>query len=169
VKQIDSIRSIFSLFLIHILHFIDKPSCQLLSRKRLKLLVSEKTKSALNLTTRPDPCQLTICFKLYVSLVLKDPYRRQGTAYLHIRDDRGPDEARLENPTGAVVVPISLATTFEQKTPGLATASGDPNSFGKGYEYSRTGKKLLYRQPLSTTSLHIYLSSILPDFCRPLR
>jgi cystathionine beta-lyase/cystathionine gamma-synthase len=73
----------------------------------------------------------------------KDPYRRQGTAYLHIRDDRSADEARLENPTGAVVVPISLATTFEQKVPGLATAVGDPNSFGKGYEYSRTGKNKL--------------------------
>jgi len=43
------------------------------------------------------------------------------------------------NPTGAVVVPISLATTFEQRTPGQATAVGDPNSFGMGYEYSRTG------------------------------
>ena len=73
---------------------------------------------------------------------LKDPYRRQGTAYLHVRDNRSADEARLENPTGAVVIPISLATTFEQKTPGLATSVGDPNSFGKGYEYSRTGKKL---------------------------
>ena len=77
-----------------------------------------------------------------MSLALKDPYRRQGTAYLHVHDNRSADEARLENPTGAVVVPISLATTFEQKTPGLATAVGDPNSFGKGYEYSRTGKKL---------------------------
>jgi hypothetical protein len=95
-------------------------------------------------------------------VVLKDPYRRQGTAYLHVRDDRGADEARLENPTGAVVVPISLATTFEQETPGLATAVGDPNSFGKGYEYSRTGKKL--RRPSSTiVCLHIYLLSILPD------
>ena len=45
----------------------------------------------------------------------------------------------MYNPTGAVVVPIPLATTFEQRTPGLATAVGDPNSFGMGYEYSRTG------------------------------
>ena len=43
------------------------------------------------------------------------------------------------NPTGAVVPPISLATTFRQATPGQATAPDDPNSFGKGYEYSRTG------------------------------
>jgi len=44
-----------------------------------------------------------------------------------------------ENPTGAVVVPISLATTFQQSAPGKATAQDDPNSFGMGYEYSRTG------------------------------
>jgi cystathionine gamma-lyase len=38
-----------------------------------------------------------------------------------------------------VVVPISLATTFGQSSPGIPTAVSDPNSFGKGYEYSRTG------------------------------
>jgi cystathionine gamma-lyase len=68
-----------------------------------------------------------------------DPYHRQGTAYLHSRDDRPQGAEQRENPTGAVVVPISLATTFVQKTPGIATAPDDPNSFGKGYEYSRTG------------------------------
>lgn len=68
-----------------------------------------------------------------------DPFRRQGTAYLHTRDDRNRDDAREENPTGAVVVPISVATTFEQRDPGVATAKDDPNSFGMGYEYSRTG------------------------------
>jgi cystathionine gamma-lyase len=68
-----------------------------------------------------------------------DPYRGQGTAYLHVPDGRGHDEERLENPTGAVVVPISLATTFKQAIPGEATAPSDPNSFGMGYEYSRTG------------------------------
>ena len=36
-------------------------------------------------------------------------------------------------------MPISLATTFQQSTPGAATAREDPNSFGKGFEYSRTG------------------------------
>jgi len=46
------------------------------------------------------------------------------------------------NPTGAVVVPISLATTFQQAVPGQATAPDDPNSFGLGYEYSRTGALL---------------------------
>lgn len=64
-----------------------------------------------------------------------DPYRRQGTSYLHARDD---DKA--VNPTGAVVVPISVATTFAQRDPGVATAKDDANSFGMGYEYSRTGK-----------------------------
>lgn len=52
--------------------------------------------------------------------------------------DQAVDKA-VENPTGAVVPPISLATTFVQSTPGLASAPNDPNSFGKGYEYSRTG------------------------------
>lgn len=37
------------------------------------------------------------------------------------------------------MVPISLATTFVQSTPGQPTAPDDPNSFGLGYEYSRTG------------------------------
>lgn len=43
------------------------------------------------------------------------------------------------NPSGAVVTPISLATTFKQAVPGQAVNPGDPNSFGLGYEYSRTG------------------------------
>ncbi|GKY99217.1 hypothetical protein MPSEU_000877100 [Mayamaea pseudoterrestris] len=67
-----------------------------------------------------------------------DPFRGQGTKYLHVNHDDAECEARA-NPTGAVVVPISLATTFHQTTPGVARASDDPNSFGAGYEYSRTG------------------------------
>ena len=43
------------------------------------------------------------------------------------------------NPTGAVVVPISLATTFQQSSPGVPSGRNDLNSFGLGYEYSRTG------------------------------
>jgi len=66
-----------------------------------------------------------------------DPYRGRGTAYLHLRKNISGNH--VENPTGAVVVPISLATTFQQSTPGAATAREDPNSFGKGFEYSRTG------------------------------
>lgn len=58
---------------------------------------------------------------------------------MHIRDDRNPDQVKMENPSGAVVVPISMATTFQQKTPGNASGTSDPNSFGVGYEYSRTG------------------------------
>jgi cystathionine gamma-lyase len=37
------------------------------------------------------------------------------------------------------VPPISLATTFVQTEPGLPAAPDDPNSFGAGFEYSRTG------------------------------
>ena len=32
-----------------------------------------------------------------------------------------------------------MSTTFSQASAGKASASLDPNSFGKGYEYSRTG------------------------------
>ena len=41
--------------------------------------------------------------------------------------------------TGAVTVPISLATTFAQPTLGVLNGLDDANSHGKGYEYSRTG------------------------------
>mmetsp|Transcript_3660 Transcript_3660/g.6926 ORF Transcript_3660/g.6926 Transcript_3660/m.6926 type:complete len:436 (-) Transcript_3660:2059-3366(-) len=71
-----------------------------------------------------------------------DPFRSQGTTYLHgNRADMpgGEEENMIRNPTGAVVYPISLATTFKQKDPGIPTCPNDPNSFGLGYEYSRTG------------------------------
>jgi cystathionine gamma-lyase len=45
----------------------------------------------------------------------------------------------IGNPSGAVVPPISLATTFKQAVPGQGVNPTDPNSFGLGYEYSRTG------------------------------
>ena len=41
--------------------------------------------------------------------------------------------------TGAVCVPISLATTFAQKSPGVPSGSESGLSYYKGYEYSRTG------------------------------
>ena len=61
-----------------------------------------------------------------------DPYRGQGTVYLH-------GNSSSVNHTGAVVVPISLATTFQQSSPGVPSGIDDANSFGLGYEYSRTG------------------------------
>ena len=69
--------------------------------------------------------------------ILSDPYRARGTTYLH--GNKHGNDPEPGNPTGAVVYPISVATTFVQSSPGLATAPDDPNSFGKGYEYSRTG------------------------------
>jgi len=63
---------------------------------------------------------------------IADPYRGKGTVYIHGASDSF-------NPTGGVVPPISLATTFIQSTPGEPTSRDDPNSFEKGYEYSRTG------------------------------
>jgi cystathionine beta-lyase/cystathionine gamma-synthase len=80
---------------------------------------------------------------LFFSWNPQDPYRGQGTKYLHLPDERGHHQDRNENPSGAVVLPISLATTFKQQAPGKATAPEDPNSFGLGYEYSRTGKFIL--------------------------
>ncbi|KAL3800200.1 hypothetical protein HJC23_001121 [Cyclotella cryptica] len=63
-----------------------------------------------------------------------------GTTFLHIHNPlTDNDDDAASNPTGAVVPSISLATTFRQSTPGEATARDDPNSFGVGYEYSRTG------------------------------
>eukprot|EP01041_Mallomonas_annulata_P000928 gene927-1798_t len=41
--------------------------------------------------------------------------------------------------SGAVTVPISLSTTFSQNALGMRNGVEDVNSFGKGYEYSRTG------------------------------
>lgn len=62
-----------------------------------------------------------------------------GTRYLHRSDHFDNTEIEAHNPTGAVVYPISLATTFRQTSPGVPTNVNDPNSFGVGYEYSRTG------------------------------
>eukprot|EP00934_Nitzschia_sp_Nitz4_P001226 Nitzschia sp. Nitz4//scaffold119_size111653//11355//12969//NITZ4_004176-RA/size111653-augustus-gene-0.206-mRNA-1//1//CDS//3329533794//1226//frame0 len=77
---------------------------------------------------------------LMKAMTVADPYRGQGTRYLHLRQDNGDIHGgQGENPTGAVVVPISLATTFQQSIPGQAAAPHDLNSFGMGYEYSRTG------------------------------
>jgi len=44
--------------------------------------------------------------------------------------------------TGAVVVPISLATTFSQKRPGETYGRDQENAYNKGWEYSRTGDAL---------------------------
>ena len=75
-----------------------------------------------------------------------DIYHSTGTTYLHIDNPLKKMHNKIDesaaNPTGAVVPSISLATTFKQSTPGLSTARDDPNSFGMGYEYSRTGKFL---------------------------
>lgn len=44
-----------------------------------------------------------------------------------------------DSSTGAVVPPISLATTFAQSSLGNLHGRDNPNSHFKGYEYSRTG------------------------------
>nr|CCA22287.1 unnamed protein product [Albugo laibachii Nc14] len=55
-----------------------------------------------------------------------------GTIVIHAGQE--PDAS-----TGAVTVPISLATTFAQASPGVKKGLEDANSFGNGWEYSRTG------------------------------
>jgi hypothetical protein len=54
--------------------------------------------------------------------------------------------------TGAVVPPISLASTFAQS--GLGKLYGEENldSHGKGFEYSRTGNPTRYYYTISTLS-----------------
>jgi hypothetical protein len=81
---------------------------------------------------------------LQAAIASADIYHNVGTTFLHINNplegngEWGCDDA--SNPTGAVVPSISMATTFRQATPGEPTARGDPNSFGLGFEYSRTGR-----------------------------
>lgn len=86
-------------------------------------------------------------FLLYYTFIsvgaqLIDPFRGTGTTYLHGDNLEETNRKGLDSnsTSGAIVVPISLATTFQQKTPGQARAKDDPNSFGMGYEYSRTGE-----------------------------
>jgi cystathionine gamma-lyase len=61
-----------------------------------------------------------------------DEHRGFGTKAIHAGQDPDPY-------TGAVAVPISLASTFAQASPGVVFGKDQPNSFGKGWEYSRTG------------------------------
>lgn len=42
-----------------------------------------------------------------------------------------------DSKTGAVVPPISLATTFAQAEIGKLSGFDEPNSLGRGFEYSR--------------------------------
>lgn len=55
-----------------------------------------------------------------------------GTRVIHVGSE--PDPV-----TGAVAVPISLATTFAQLSPGVPRGRESELSYGKGFEYSRTG------------------------------
>lgn len=61
-----------------------------------------------------------------------DEHRGFGTTAIHAGQE--PDAQ-----TGAVAVPISLASTFAQSSPGVVNGRDQPNSFGRGWEYSRTG------------------------------
>ncbi len=76
------------------------------------------------------------------AIAAADIYHSTGTTYLHIDNPLTTNSSHSlnhdANPTGAVVPPISLATTFRQNTPGEPMARNDTNSWGLGYEYSRT-------------------------------
>ncbi|KAF4315516.1 hypothetical protein BBO99_00009327 [Phytophthora kernoviae] len=61
-----------------------------------------------------------------------DEHHGFGTTAIHV--GQAPDEL-----TGAVAVPITLASTFAQKSPGVVAGRDQASSFGKGWEYSRTG------------------------------
>jgi len=60
-----------------------------------------------------------------------NPPLRLGTKLIHVGSEPDPQ-------TGAVVPPISLATTFAQPSPGSHLGHNDPNSHGMGYDYART-------------------------------
>lgn len=57
---------------------------------------------------------------------------QRATTYVHIGSE--PDSV-----SGAVVVPISMGTTFAQKTPGQPRGIDAADSLGRGFEYGRTG------------------------------
>ncbi|KAG1713307.1 hypothetical protein DVH05_001027 [Phytophthora capsici] len=61
-----------------------------------------------------------------------DEHHGFGTVAIH--EGQAPDEL-----TGAVAVPITLASTFAQASPGVVAGRAQASSFGKGWEYSRTG------------------------------
>ena len=63
---------------------------------------------------------------------IKDIHHGFGTVAIHAGQEHDPV-------TGAVVPSISLATTYAQKSPGVIAGTENPNSYGKGFEYSRTG------------------------------
>jgi len=63
---------------------------------------------------------------------IKDIHHGFGTVAIHAGQEHDPI-------TGAVVPSISLATTYAQKSPGVISGTENPNSYGKGFEYSRTG------------------------------
>lgn len=78
------------------------------------------------------------------AIAAADIYHGSGTTYLHTDNpltssSNHAKTGSTSNPTGGVVPSISLATTFKQSEPGMPNARDDPNSFGMGYEYSRTG------------------------------
>ncbi|CAI5741488.1 unnamed protein product [Hyaloperonospora brassicae] len=61
-----------------------------------------------------------------------DDHHGFGTTAIH--GGQAPDAQ-----TGAVAVPIILASTFAQSSPGVPAGREQATSFGKGFEYSRTG------------------------------
>jgi len=63
---------------------------------------------------------------------IEDEHHGFGTTAIHAGQE--PDAL-----TGAVTPPISMATTFAQASPGVKMGLNQQNSFGNGWEYSRTG------------------------------
>ncbi|KAI9914052.1 hypothetical protein PsorP6_006426 [Peronosclerospora sorghi] len=61
-----------------------------------------------------------------------DEHHGFGTTAIHA--GQAPDAS-----TGAVAVPITLASTFAQSSPGVVAGRDHASSYGNGWEYSRTG------------------------------
>lgn len=64
----------------------------------------------------------------------EDAYAGLGFATRLMHVGQEPDAV-----TGAVAVPISLSSTFAQKSPGVPSGTESHLSYHKGYEYCRTG------------------------------
>ena len=63
---------------------------------------------------------------MYIFKLKSDPHQGREITYLHGRS-LAKDEYD-NNPTGAVIVPISLATTFKQSTLGQTTLLVTPTA-----------------------------------------
>lgn len=76
--------------------------------------------------------QPAVCYRALSSSSTSAGEDHISTRLIHAGQDPDPQ-------TGAVMPPLVLATTYAQASIGNLAGVDMPNSFGKGFEYSRTG------------------------------